>query len=656
MLSAGLLYAIRVTVSLLAAAVIAPLAIASPHRGVSGLVRFLSALTVGTLYWMGLGFLLGALHILELAPLVAVSVVAAFLVMRRRRRAVDPRTSRADGASMALDAMDPDSSQSFRSLVRGYGRTLASAVWQAADRLRDPATLVGAAALAYLVAVNIAGPLSQVSPGTPGGYNDLVAAKQLALGLGAFQGGVFPEGLQALVGTMSTLLFTDALNILRFIGVLGGLLLAVAAGALTDELTESRTAGVLVLVLVGLTAAAGISAPNWQLTLPLEVKWASAFVLVGLTFGVRHFRGRARRDLWVTAMAAAVASLVDPRVALILPVALLALTMGHYARPSPLGATWRPFLAGLAGVGAGALPLAAAHLAGAPWSLYMWAIAQPSPVLVSPLLFLFGARGTIDAGAMGVLIVMGSFLGGGARAWRRPALFGLGLAVLAVVALGRLALPLPYDIQDAVPAGGMVGVLLVPAVVAWLFGGIVQEGHHVGAERILALAVAVVGVLTMPLSPTPLERFEPVGSGRAYLAISERFPAYTWTIISPTAQYSEVLGHGWHVETYQLLKDDPVRMAERPGFRLRDNPRLPIETADTFLYVYLRPFGLSRPFVPSDFTAPLPPLSSSVYSGVDGAIVEAHALTWAKAYLRSHPKSASVYFRNDDLMVLWIRQ
>lgn len=656
MLAAGLLYALRVTVSLLVAAVIAPLAIASPHRGASALVRFLSALTVGILFWMGLGFLLGALHVLELAPLVAVSAVAALLVMRRRRTVADPKVGRDRKTSLALDAMDPDSAQSFRSILGGYGRTLASALGEVVSRLRDPATVVAAAALAYLVAVNMAGPLSQVSPGTPGGYNDLVAAKELAIGLGAFQGGVFPEGLQALVGTMSTLLFTDALNILRFIGVLGGLLLAVAAGALTDELTESRTAGVLVFVLVGLTAAAGISAPNWQLTLPLEVKWASAFVLVGLTFGIRHFRGRARRDLWVTAMAAVVASLVDPRVALILPVGLLALTMGHYARPSPSGTTWRPFLSGFAGVGAGALPLAVAHLAGAPWSLYMWSIAQPSPVLVSPVLFLFGGRGAIDAGALGVLIMMGSFLGSGARRWRRPALFGLGLAVVAVVALGRLALPLPYDIQDAVSAGGMVGVLMVPAVVAWLFGGIVQEGHHVGAERLLALVVAIVCILTMPLSPTPLERFEPVGSGRAYLAISEGFPAYTWTIISPTAQYSEVLGHGWHVEIYQLLADDPLRMAERPGFRLRDNPRLPIDTADTFLYVYLRPFGLSRPFVRSDFTAPLPPLSSSIYAGVDGAIVEAHALTWAKAYLRSHPKSSGVYFRNKDLMVLWIRQ
>lgn len=656
MVAAGLVYAVRVVVSLLVGTVVAPLFIASPHRGTTGLVRFLSALTVGVVYWMGLGFLLGSLHILELAPIVAVSVVAAALVMRRRRVVADPQGARDREASIAFDAMDPGSSQSFLTIIAGYLRMLGRAIRSAASRLKDPITVVAVAAMAYVAVVNLAGPLGQVSPGTPGGYNDLVAAKELAIGMGAFQGGVFPEGLQALAGTMSTLLFTDALNILRFMGVLGGLLLATAAGALTDELTGSRTASVLSFVLVSLTMAAGIGAPNWQLTLPLAAKWASAFVLVSLTFGIRYFRWRARRDLWVLAMAAVVASLIDPRVALVVPLGLLALTIGHLVRPSAGRTTWRPFLFALAGVAIGISPLAAAHFAGAPWSLYMWSLAQPSPVLTSPVLFLFGPRGESDAAVLGVLIMMGSFLGSGERAWRRPLLFGFGLAVVAVVALDRLTLALPFDVQDAISAAGLVGLILVPSLVAWLFGGIVQEGHHVGAERLLALIVAVVCLFVLPLSPVALQRFEPVGSGTAYLSISENYPAYSWTIISPTAQYSEVLGHGWHVEMYQLVADDPVSMAANRDFRLRDNPKLQIETAENFLYVYLQPFGLSRPFEASDFTAPLPPLSGSVYTGTDGAIVEAHALTWAKAYLKSHPKTASIYFRNKDLMVLLITQ
>lgn len=656
MLAAGLLYALRVSVSLVAATVIAPLVIASPHRGASALVRFLSSLTVGFAYWMALGFLLGALHVLELAPLAAISVGAAFVVSRRRRVVPDPEVLRDRQASLALDAMDPGTPHSFLSIVAGYATRLGQAVGRTLGRLRDPVTVVAVVAVVYVAAVNLLGPLGQVSPGTSRGYTDLVAAKELAIGMGAFQGGVFPQGLQALVATMSTLLFTDALNIFRFMGVLGGLLLAVAAGALSDELTGSRTAGVLTVVLVGLTMVAGVATPSWQLTLPLGVKWATCFVLIGLAFGVRHFRERSARDLWVVGLAATVASLIDPRVAAFLPATLLAMTLGHYARPSQPGRPWRVFLFGLGGVAVGAAPLAAAHLAGAPWSLYMWAVQEPPHLLTGPALFLFGPRGAADAAAAGVLVLIGSFVGSTRRPWRPPILFGLGLAVVAAVAATRINLPAPLDVQDVALAGGFAGLLLIPAVVAWLLGGIVQEGHHVGAERLIAVVMGAVGVFLLPLHPPTLQRFEPVGSGRVYLTISENFPAYTWTIVSPTPQYSEVLGHGWHVELYDLVVDDPLSMASNPDFRPRDNAKLPIQTPDTFVYVYLQPFGLTRPFAPSDFTAALPSPSGSIYSGTNGAIVEAHALTWAKAYLKAHPKSSSIYFRNSDLMVLWIRQ
>lgn len=656
MTGAGLVFAVRVLVSMGVALVLGPLFLVRPHRGEGGLVRFFSALGVGFLFVMLLSFALAEARFLEIAPVAALTGGAIYLTRRRRLARPKPEAEAESQGRRLIDAMDPESSRSLAVILSEAAVGSARRLRSAARHLVDPVNLAGTAILGYVFVRHLTGPLAQVVPGTPYGYVDLVAAKDFMTNAGIYADGVLPEGIHALVALMATSFFTDALNDFRFLGPLVAVLIPLSAAFFAREVGGGKRAVLATLAVVGASLVPGIGTGNWHLTAPLGIKWASVFLLTGAAFAVRAFREGVRRDLWATGFAGAACALIDPRVGVLLLVFALAVAgAGTLVHPRPRR-SWEILAILLGAEITGVLPVAFGLATGASLNSFMWGTALPGPQLSGVSARLLGQTGLDVAGGAGILLAVLGFTAV-PKGRERGILAGTGVAVAAFSLLTRLHLRVPFDIQDAVLTSGAAGLLFVSAGIGWLFGVVLKEEDHPGRGWVVALGAGALAMTLLPLTPRALERFEPVGSGEAYLKVSESFPAYQWTIVSPTNQFSEVLGHGWHVELWDLLKDDPLRVIMKPRFRLKDDRALPIETPDTFVFVDLRPFGLHRPFRPADFLAPLPPLmGAAVYQGETGAVVEAHALSWVRAYHRSHPTTSGIFFRNADMMVLWIRQ
>ena len=188
-------------------------------------------------------------------------------------------------------------------------------------------------------------------------------------------------------------------------------------------------------------------------------------------------------------------------------------------------------------------------------------------------------------------------------------------------------------------------LLLVPAVT--------RPQYRLGVNVVL-IAVAVVGALR-PANSVTLMRFDPPLAGHVTLQIEQTLPPYQWTIVSPTEQYSAILGRGSHEELASFVTTYSIQDAMNPHYLLRTDSRNPILSPDVFIFVEPRLYPDNQRVSPA--AAQLPMASGpNVYSGRSLQAIESRAYYWVVAYHRSHPHSSTIYARDKNLMVLWIRQ
>jgi hypothetical protein len=626
-----------------------------PRTGAPPLERVLYALVTSAGLWLGLGYLLALVSSIELATLMLLlAVVVAMRTYVRTRRdahgqkAEEQRQRRAERTAQLLDAMDPGARHSLAAIVRQEVQSLLATLRTALVRAARPYNVLSVAAILAILSQSIASVSHQYAPATPDGLTQLLAEKTLALNMGIYSLGTYPVGLPLIVAVVSTVFFSDPLQILRFIGPWISILLPLSAALCAGAMADSGWAGFSALVLTGLTFWPAIGFGSGNVWLPLSTHLATAFVVLSLAFSVRFLRRQENLDIWAAASAAFAAAITQPLVApltILLPLLLTLPSITHTPR------TWAlPAMTAAASL-VGLLPL----LAG---------VATGHPLVQTLIVPLAGPGGQVPAGLSGPFAEAG--LGGAAIAigWTAlririhpsgdASLFGGVALVIAGLVLATV-LPLPVLWRDVLQFGDVVGSLAVPLMLGWGFSLVEEHSGYPRAAAGLTLVLVAGSIIgaarpgqSLPLDATP-------GAAQAVTRIADNFPAYAWTAVSPVDQYSVVLGKGWHVELVTFLRKVPLAEARDSAFRLDRWRPLRIETPDTFLFVPLREQSGERPTA-QDLLHPLPPENSLAYTGRAGLIVDAHAAAWAKAFLQSHPREAHVYWRTQDLLVLWIHQ
>ncbi len=627
-----------------------PLLLLPRRPGQGPLARWLAAITFGVTFWLATGYLLSLASSVELATvgllLVAAALGSAYF-LRRRGQLTAQAGLRDERVARLLDALDPSSPHSLISLAQGALGELRRRLRASTRATPRAYALVALGAAAWILWRNLQPALVQVSPATPDGYQQLLAAKTIALNLGTYAPGVYPLGVPLVVAVVSTAMFYDAMNVLRFLGPLTAVLAPVAAAALAGSISDSGWAASTALLVTGLTALPDLTTATSGTWSPLGLHAAVLFLLLATYFSVRFLRRSDPFDAVSAAAGSFVAVMMQPLsapLALLLP-ALLALPFALSRRP-----VWRLPAWTSGGVLAGLLPLVAGWLGHHAWSTLAVPTSLPTP---PPPPWLAGANGSALLAAAALAVAASAWMARrkGADA---PLTAGLALVLGALAALSVASLPSLWSL--AWSQGHFAGMLGLPLATGWLFSLLGDSDRYPRAPATVAVALGAGALLAAFAPVQPSSRYAAVGSGRAVEMIAAEFPAYQWTVVSPVQEYSEVLGHGWHVELIDLLRKVPIGVAGQARFRLRDWKPLRIETSDTFLFVPLRtPGGL--PTRPGDRGAPLPDANgASVYVGRSGEIVDAHAMAWALAFQKAHPRAARVFLRTPGLLVLWIRQ
>jgi hypothetical protein len=621
-------YTLQFLLALVVAWGLVPRALFNPGPGPLSL-RMARLVMAGIALWMGLALGLAAARSLELVTIVA-ALAGLALALRSRRPS---RTDSGSDIGRLFDAFDPTGPNTLPRQLSRLVRNLGKHGRRLLSRLLYPPNLAALLIVFWALGAALLYPLWHASPAEARGYSYLLAVKTLFVNGGLYQGGLYPSGLFAVMAAIATVFFQDPLNVLRFWPVLTLGLGLLFTGALARELAGQRVALALAVALAALTSLGSWGWPDWSLQSPLELRFAAALVPGGLLFAVRYGRYGRGLDRLLAGAAAFAASAAEPWAGAALLVASLSLLADRrHSR-------WQgqAVVTELAGGALGLLPLLAGWVRHIPLTPLLWGYPlEPGPI--SPTLGRWGAG-----------LILATLAAATARRWRLRA--GSGVPLFAGLCL-LLALSPPAAL--VVLGGGLMALSFTAYLPAWALSGVLGWREYRGAGWAAAAGLFGVAFWLAPATPLPPIINQPPDTGVEYLRIASHFPAYQWTIVSPALQYSEVLGRGWHFELSTFVQQYTLEEAGNPHFRLSRDAAHPIPTPNVFLFLEPWPEGLGRPVDAADLRAPLTATPS--YSGEDLAAIEARGLAWAKAYLGAHPRTAHVYFRSPQLVVIWIQQ
>ena len=644
--------ALQVAVGLALAFGVLPYVLVRRDPALSPLVRFWRAMVLGSGAWLAGGFVLAAASSIELATvalLVAFAIALATYLRSHQGNLAKQKAARDEQTAKMLDAMDPDSQHSLASLALDATRHILPWLRHSLAQLTKAENLLAFLALALIALRQFPPLLAQSAPASPDGYVQLLAAKTLALNMGLYSQGVFPVGAPLIAALTATSFFFDVLNVLRFLGPLVAVLLPFAAGLLALEVADSPLAIFTATTLTGLTVLPALGIGAVTVWYPLSLHLGALYLLVELAFALRALQRSEPSAVPIAAVAGFAAVMSQPY---LWPFAA--------GLPLLLGVPWlrrrriaaRVLAAAIAGSTLALLPVAIGLLGHHPPAAIL--MAAPALPGAPPPPWLSGYSGVT------LLLVLGAVISAGSLwRWRplrddAPLYLGIGLVLLG---LGAACLaPLSAGLSAALTLGDLPGLVAVPLLTGVALALVANRDRYPSAAQGLAVLLTAAGIATGFAPAQLLARYEVPGSEAVLQKISGFLQAYQWTVISPTEQYSELLGKGWHVELVQFLAKVPIAVARDSRLRPATWPGLPIGTTDTFLYVPLSTADGIRPTV-ADRAAPLPTsLGAAENQGPAGAVLDAHAYAWAMAYHKAHPSSSSFYYRSADLLVLWIRQ
>lgn len=593
-----------------------------------------SVLALGVSFWVAVVTALAYMSAVRYAILLVVAVVGLVGAVRLK-----PKTSGSDiDLSEPLQVWDIFDRPRFaldhlmhRARVRVRGS------WQAfLDHYGIVGVVLTIAALLWALVYGSWPWLHQVGPGTSDGYDNLLRIASLAGNTGVYSGGAAPTGVGALGAALSAAFFLPPLNVLRFLYPLADMFTVMAAGVLVHQLTRSGRAAAIVMFLVSVSSLAHLGFPvNFES--PLALHWADILVLLACTEVMALSNSHERVHAVFAGLCLLGASLTSPpeAVAGLVIVGAIGIRRGR-----------RVIWYGTLGVLLGLVPLAIGVLTHHPLNSNGWLDAGfPA---IQPLWHNPNSPSYWVVWIAIAFAVINQF---------RPSLPPVRrLFASAVGGLGAVAAFLAWNsaVASIILWSGLLGILMVIVGVDTLLV-LPSGGMRWGRFSDVAVAVLAIGGALLPSSAPVLAQYEPPLASAATLKIEESFPAFQWTVVAPVNQYSEVLSRGWHEELSLFVQTYPVSAAKSPQYRLKNDTRAPILTPNVFVFVEPRLYPNHAHVTRRDERLPIGS-GNGAYTGQSLAAIESRAYYWALAYLKSHPRTATVYMRSQNLMVLWIRQ
>jgi hypothetical protein len=538
-------------------------------------------------------------------------------------------------------------------IVRKGGRGLKQGMLRFIGHPYAIAMVAGLTAFAWGVWLRFAPYLQKAYLGVADGYVHLTWMKYLER-YALFHDGLYPHGYHAFAGALGSLTSLDRFLLFRFIGPIGGVLLAASVGYAAFRL-RLRVGGILLAFgLFALSPGSPFPVEAFRQSHPLPQEFAAIFVLPTVVLGWEYLRSGERKWGVGSIVSALGAFGVHPyTVTYVLPAILLYIA-SEWAGGRRLSV--KRVLTLLTGISAAlliaVLPLIGGYLAGKPWhGTFTMGVGPVQPVpqfqFVSSNLFI---NGSLFLAVW--LLVWG--VKGLKTDERGSAAVTLGtlLLITATQVGGLFGIPLFLELNAVRLAFGLFFCLALGLAFD-------RSVERLKAERIapvIAALLLVAQVVQWRPVPNKSVQSEYEDAVKVFIAITENYPKLHWTMVGPVEQYSQVLNVGWHEELGHFLLELRGHDVTAPDYKWY------IPTPDIFVYVEKVPLHYNRLIEPDaeapvNFDGLLDPntLYQRYQVPEQRALMEARVWGIMEKYAAAHPDKATIFFESPELRVYQIK-
>lgn len=548
-------------------------------------------------------------------------------------------------------------------------KTVVGEIGRAVRILLNPsAGLPSTFALGVAAYVRFRHSIMHVAHGASDTYTHLAWVKYIALN-DFYRGGIYPRGYHAIISYTSKITFLDSHEIMRYLGPLGGWLIVLSIYYVAHKITRNPSAASIGAALFGL----GRGFPNdiWRQISPLPQEFATVFIMPGFYYISRYCETQDNYYLLLFGQCLYITLMVHPYASLYLVLSAGCTVMAALlARRMKVRMLMMLVITGLASTFLGTCWMLFGRLAGYEWhgslgyvqSQIVIPAAFDRPTAIDLPALLPGMKEARVALAVSLFLTASALVFGLSPKLRQKIFLpaaGLGLLCIVSWALARPAFGLPalMDLARAETFAGIAMATILPFPLSeplhcsarFVAGLAPKETQRRLLVRSIAALISIAMILSGRIVAPAGNLYEYDQAVEMYYRIRYQYPPLDWTIVSPTEQYSQVLGYGWHYDLYEFLTKHPVHLASDPSY----DPDIP--TTYIFIYVEKKVLGSGRSLEPDDALKPLPvaaqdPWTELYASPHNRAILEAKIDLWCQEYARAH-KNIDIIYEDSEFKV-----
>ncbi|HOV79229.1 MAG TPA: hypothetical protein PK728_03920 [Bacillota bacterium] len=475
-----------------------------------------------------------------------------------------------------------------------------------------------------------------------------------------YKDGVYPHGFEAIITSLSKIVFLDPYFIVRFIGPLTGLLIILSIYFITLKSFKNAHAALISIFIYGLITDSRFPSYVWRQISALPMEYATIFLLPGIYFFNSYFKDKNLKFLLLASECLALTILIHPYVTYFLIVGYFIIIIINFNRlldRSLLRTV--SFLA--ASVVMGITPMAIGLMTGKKFHDALGYVkesakAPANNMFIDKLIISFSESNPF---LLILLICIAVIIAGYIAAFllEKKKLYSQEHFMIALITLmfyimyraEKFNLP---EIMDPVRIGIYLSIMAAVTYGSALniFNIFLNKERYLFLLKsavCLGVFLVVFGFTNTVAAPDGdcLEYDETVNN---YLKIKNKYPPLNWTIVSPVEQHSQSISYGWHYELWEFVDSF-----------YNGSKELKFTTEYIFLFTEKIPLGSNRK-ISADDVKKLPELSGNAfehyYLNVENRIIlEANAFFWAENYIKKH-NNVEIFYDGNYVRVYLIKQ
>lgn len=490
-----------------------------------------------------------------------------------------------------------------------------------------------------------------------------------------YHDGIYSYGYHSLLSAINRLFFIDYYWLMRFIGPLGGTLLAISVFYFIYKTTGDRIAATVSLAFIGIINDNRFPSALDRQTSALPQEFGGIFILPAMYFLWEFINGKNKHYMLLFIQTMAVSFLIHPFSTAYMIIwssvlTVFSLVFGlmkikefvEFIRPGVIygGIAVLPFVIGLASGKSffkDSARFIQENLGGKTGGFKIEGVLAS---LYSGNIFFIGST------VIGAALIIVSFIYLRINTeYKSSLVLNISIVVTSIIMLmlfraDELGIP---SITEAGRTGVFLCIILSCLAGVFYFQLknllnllITKKTYYLEyMPKIFALLICFIIIFNNSpgkLSGNSFTLLEYDEAAENYLKIRHDNAMLEWTIVAPTEQYQQALNYGWHYELLRFVQNYTPQEVSKKEFQFN------IPTPHIYVYVEKIPFKFDKPITEEDAKKELEregddPFRQYYHTPGQRAIIEAKALVLMETYRKTH-ENTSIYFENENLRIYYL--